>query len=108
MAYDEGLAQILRDALQGEPVTEKKMMGGLTFMVQGHMLCGVHKNGAMFRVGKPNYDTALAIDGVQPMTFTGRPMSGFVDCTDDVVVDDTRRTQLLTLARNFVATLPAK
>ena len=48
MAYDLGLAQILRDALDGQRIVEKKMMGGLSFMWQGHMLCGVHKGGAVF------------------------------------------------------------
>ena len=72
MTHDTGLAQILRDALQGDPVIEKRMMGGLTFMVHGHMLCGVHTGGAMVRVGKPNHAAALAIPGVGPMTFTGR------------------------------------
>ena len=108
MAYDTGLAQILRDALHGQPVTEKKMMGGLSFMVQGYMLCGVHKNGAMFRVGKPNYAAALAIPGVQPMTFTGRPMSGFVDASDEACADDHRRGTLLAMAQDFIRTLPPK
>jgi hypothetical protein len=108
MAYDTGLAQILREALTGLPVTEKKMMGGLSFLLNGHMLCGVHKNGALFRVGKPNYQTALTIPGAGPMTFTGRPMSGFVDVTDETCADDTRRGQLLALALGFVQTLPAK
>ncbi len=108
MGYDAGLTQILRDALQGQSIEEKKMMGGLTFMKNGHMLCGVHKNGAIFRVGKPNYDRALAIPGVQPMTFTGRAMSGFVDVSDEVCADDARRGQLLTMAQDFNATLPTK
>ena len=108
MAYDTGLAQTLRDALDGHPVTEKKMMGGLSFLLDGHMLCGVHKNGAMFRVGKPNYAAALAIPGVGPMTFTGKPMSGFVDVTDEAVADDPRRDALLALALGFVQTLPPK
>ena len=108
MAYDTGLAQILRDALHGHQVTEKRMMGGLSFMYQGHMLCGVHKNGAMFRVGKPNYAAALDIPGVGPMTFTGKPMSGFVDVTDEATADDARRDALLALALGFVSTLPPK
>lgn len=108
MAYDTGLAQILRDALDGSRTVEKKMMGGLSFMSDGHMLCGVHKNGAMVRVGKPNYDRALAIPGVRPMTFTGRPMSGFVDVSDEACADDTRRGQLLAMAQDYIATLPPK
>jgi hypothetical protein len=108
MAYDTGLAQILRDALLGLNVTEQPMMGGLSFMSHGHMLCGVHKNGAMFRVGKPNHAAALAIQGVQPMTFTGRPMSGFVDVSDAACADDARRSQLLAMAQTYIATLPPK
>ena len=108
MACDTGLAQILRDALHGQPVVEKKMMGGLTFLLNGHMLCGVHKNGAMFRVGKPNYAAALAMPGVGPMLFTGKEMAGMVDVTDEACADDARRDRLVGLARDFVFTLPAK
>ena len=50
MAYDPGLAQILRDALADLPITEKMMFGGLAFLLHGHMVCGVHKGGAMVRV----------------------------------------------------------
>ncbi len=53
MAYDEGAAALLRDELVGTgEVREQKMFGGLCFMVNGHMVCGVHKGGGMFRVGK--------------------------------------------------------
>ena len=108
MAYDEGLAQLLRDDLAEEPVSEKKMFGGLAFLYHGNMLCGVHQGGGMFRVGKAQQDQALAIDGAGPMQFTGRPMSGFVEVTDDALADDTRRSELMTLALGFVKTLPAK
>ena len=100
MAYDEGLAEILRDALDGTPgIIEKKMFGGLCFMLDGHMLCGVHKGGGMFRVGKDNFDAALAVEGARPMDFTGRPMKGFVDVSDEAVADDTRRAELIALAK---------
>ena len=108
MAYDPGLADILRDALAGDTIVEKKMMGGLSFLWRGHMLCGVHKGGAMVRVGAPNQAAALSLPGVTPMAFTGRPMTGFVDCTDDACADDTIRSQLLTMAKTFVLTLPPK
>jgi hypothetical protein len=49
MAFDPGLAQSLRDALADHPITEKKMFGGLAFLLHGHMVCGVHKGGAMVR-----------------------------------------------------------
>lgn len=109
MAYDEGLAEILRGDLNDLPaITEKKMFGGLCFMIQGNMLCGVHAGGGMFRVGKDNQAAALAIDGASPMAFTGRPMGGLVDVTDDAMVDDVRRAALMRLALDFVGALPAK
>jgi TfoX/Sxy family transcriptional regulator of competence genes len=108
MAYDEGLAQILRDDLAGETITERKMFGGLAFLLDGNMVCGIHKGGAMFRVGKPNDDAALAVPGCTPMMMTGRRMPGFVALTDDATADDARRGQLMALALGFVRTLPPK
>ena len=88
MSYDAGLAEILRGDLVGRPgITEKRMFGGLAFLVDGNMLCGVHPKGAMFRVGKANEAAALAVDGARPMDFTGRPMGGFVDVDADLVAD---------------------
>ena len=53
MAYDEGLAQIMRDHLAGMPgITEKNMFAGMAFMLNGNILCGVHIDGGMFKVGK--------------------------------------------------------
>jgi hypothetical protein len=108
MAYDDGLAQLMRDDLADERLVEKKMMGGLCFMWRGHMLCGVHKGGAMFRVGPAGQAEALSIPGVAPMAFTGRPMKGFVDCSDAACADDARRGRLMALARAFVSSLPAR
>ena len=109
MAYDEGLAELLRsDLADRRGVVEKRMFGGLCFMLDGHMLCGVHKGGGMFRVGKTRHDEALGIDGASPMAFTGRPMGGMVDVTDDAMVDDARRGQLMGLAIENVRSLPPK
>lgn len=109
MAYDPGLAQILRDDLAAlDGITEKKMFGGLCFLLNGNMLCGVHKGGGMFRVGKDNEPAALAVDGAAPMTFTGRKMGGLIDVSDDGLADDARRSRWLALAQDFVAALPAK
>lgn len=108
MAWDAGLAQLMRDHLAGEPVTEQKMFGGLAFLRHGHMVCGIHKEGAMFRVGKPNEAEARAIPGVTAMTFTGRPMAGMVDCSDDACADDARRGRLMALALGFARGLPPK
>ena len=109
MAYDQALAEVMRDALSDTPgIVEKKMFSGLCFMMDGNMLCGVHKGGGMFRVGKDNVEAALAIEGARPMDFTGRPMKGFVDVTDEVLDDDNRRATLIALAKDFVGAMPAK
>lgn len=109
MAYDEGMAQILRDDLIDlGGITEKKMFGGLCFMFNGHMLCGVHKDGAMFRVGKPREDEARAIDGAGPMTFTGRPMGGMIDVEDGAFIDDERRGKWVALSLINARSLPPK
>lgn len=108
MAWDEGLAQLLRDDLAAEAITEKKMFGGLAFLMHGHMICGIHKGGAMFRVGKANEAAALTVPGASPMLFTGKPMSGLVDCNDEACSDDARRGKLMSLSLGFVKTLPPK
>lgn len=109
MAYDEDLAAILRDALGGhQGISEKKMFGGLAFMLRGNMLCGVHERGGMARVGKANEAAALEMEGVAPMSFTGRSMGGFVDVADEAFEDDARRDAILALCFDFVGGLPPK
>lgn len=109
MAYDEGLAEIMRGDLASlAGISEKKMFGGIAFMLNGNMLCGVHKGGGMFRVGKDNEGEALALEGAGPMEFTGRRMGGMVDVTDEALVDDTTRAALMALSLDFVKALPAK
>ena len=109
MAFDEQLAGRVRKAMgHGAGVSEKKMFGGIAFMLYGNMLCGVHKNGGMFRVGKANEAAALAIDGVGEMTFTSRPMGGLVDVSDDAMEDDDSRHRVMALALEFVTALPAR
>lgn len=109
MPHDEGLAQILREDLADIPdISERKMFGGLCFMLNGHMLCGVSPKGCMFRVGKPREDAARAIPGAGPMQFTGRPMGGMIDVTDDAFQDDDRRGQWLKLSIENARSLPPK
>ena len=115
MAYGERLAQILADVLAEEDgITNKKMFGSFGFMNNGHMVCGVHKSKdktedmAMFRVGPDNYAQALEMEGVQELTFTGRPMKGFVECYSELLEDDARRGKLLNLALGFTKSLPPK
>ncbi len=109
MAYDEGLAELLRGDVQDlGNVSERKMFGGLCFMVDGHMLGGVHNGGGMMRVGKERYDEALKIEGTAPLSFTGRPMGGMVDVSEDALADDARRGALVALALENVRSLPPK
>lgn len=87
MAYDEGLAQIMRDDLCNViGISEKKMFGGLAFMYASHMVCGIHKDDAMFRVGKDQEAEAKAIEGAGDIMFSGRKMGGLIDVTDDMMI----------------------
>ena len=79
MAYNEALAERVREALASRPkVEEKKMMGGLTFMVDDKMCVGVLRDDLMARIDPDIYETALKKRGCREMDFTGRPMKGFV------------------------------
>ena len=80
MAYDEGLADRIRISLDTRSVEylEKKMFGGLAFMVDNKMCVGVTKNNLMARIDPEFYEEALTILGSKIMDFTGRPMKGFL------------------------------
>lgn len=80
MAFDEQLATRVRDRFKQRKVTfeEKRMMGGLCFLVDGKMCVGVEKNRLMARIDPEVYERALSRKGCVPMDFTGRPMRGFV------------------------------
>ena len=79
MAFDENLAGRVRDVLASEPgLTERKMFGGLAFMLGGHMCCGIVGDELMLRLGIDGAEAALDRDHVRPMDFTGRPMAGMV------------------------------
>lgn len=109
MAYDEGLADRIRDALAGERgLVEKKMFGGICFMLRGHMCVGVVKSDLMVRVGPDTYDDALSQPHARPMDFTGKPMKGMVYVATDGVDDEEALEAWLARAKAFVATLPPK
>lgn len=79
MAYDEQLADRIRRAMGPRPdVTEKRMFGGLAFLLDGKMFCGIVKDDLVVRVGPERYEAALAEAHVRPMDFTGRSMNGYV------------------------------
>jgi TfoX/Sxy family transcriptional regulator of competence genes len=73
------LAERVRALLHGTPsLNEKRMFGGLSFMVNGHMCCGIVDKNFVVRTGPDQHETALSQPHARPMDFTGRPMRGFV------------------------------
>jgi TfoX N-terminal domain len=109
MAYDEGLAERIRLVLSDRPaVAEKKMFGGLAFMLNDYMFCGVTNDDLMARVGPDNYRAALGKPHVREMDFTGRPMKGYVFVTPDGVESDADLQYWVDLCAEFVRTLPPK
>ena len=79
MAYDEGLGQRIRELLSNRrDVSEKRMFGGLAFMVGGNMCVGIVKDELMVRVGPEAYDERMRERHARKMDVTGRPMKGFI------------------------------
>jgi TfoX/Sxy family transcriptional regulator of competence genes len=109
MAYDEGLAQRLREQLHSVPeITEKKMFGGLAFLERGNMLVGVMGDELIARVGPAAAGPALARPGARLFDFSSRPMKGWVMIGGPVLEEDETLASWISDARRFVATLPAK
>ena len=84
MAYDEGLAQRIREAFDGRSdIVEKKMFGGLAFLCDGRMCCGINGGDLMVRVTEDEIEAVMRRPHVRPMDFTGRPLRGFVYVSAD-------------------------
>ena len=103
MAYDEELAERIRRGLRNMRVRfqEKRMMGGLCFMVNRKMCVGVEKNRLMARIDPAVYGASLRRKGCLPMDFTGRPMRGFVFVTPAGLATDDQLNDWLRLAVEF-------
>jgi TfoX/Sxy family transcriptional regulator of competence genes len=86
MAFDEALADRVRDLLAGQPVEEKKMFGGLCFLVGGHLAVGVLKKDLVVKVPAEEHDKFAARSGARPFDFTGKPMAGIL-YVDGAVLD---------------------
>jgi len=109
MAYDEGLAQRIRDELDDLPAaSEKKMFGGMCFLLNGNMCCGVVGEELMVRVGPEAYDDSLGQPHAREMDFTGKAMRGMVYVSEDGVEDDDDLRAWLGRGRAFAGSLPAK
>lgn len=109
MAYDEGLAQRLREALgEQQNVVEKRMFGGIAFMVQGNMSVGVVREDLCVRVGPAANDEALARPHARPMDFTKRPMHGWIFVSPEGYAEDDDLSFWVSAGVSFALSLPAK
>ncbi len=109
MAYDEGVAQRVREALEDRSdVVEKKMFGGIAFMVRGNMCVGVNGDSLMLRVGKERNDELLERPHVRQMDFTGKPMSGFLYLSPEGFESDNELSSWIDIALDYVLTLMPK
>jgi TfoX/Sxy family transcriptional regulator of competence genes len=109
MAYDERLAQQLREIYADIPgVVEKRMFGGLAFMVNGHMSCGVTNDDLMVRVGPKQYDVALKHPHAREMDFTKKPLRGFVYVASKGHESHEAMMSWVEMSLAFVGTLPPK
>ena len=109
MPVDQRVADRVRRFLRSKrEVTERKMFGGVAFMVRGNMICAVGKEHLMVRVGPVEYEAALRAPHAHPMRFTGKPMRGYI--TVDPAGYETRNglSFWLEKALAFVLTLPPK
>jgi TfoX/Sxy family transcriptional regulator of competence genes len=109
MAYDEGLAQRIRECLEDrEDVSERKMFGGAAFMLSGNMCCGVVADELMVRVGPEGYEEALAQPDARAMDFTGKPMRGMVYVGVSGIAEDEDLGAWIGRGVRFASSLPAK
>jgi TfoX/Sxy family transcriptional regulator of competence genes len=109
MAFDETVAGRVREALAGSPnIVEKRMFGGIAFMVRGNMCCGVIADRLMLRVGPVGYEAALSRPHARPMDFTGRPMKGMVYVEPAGFASGGDLKEWIAKATGFALSLPPK
>ncbi|MFO0806266.1 MAG: TfoX/Sxy family protein [Gemmataceae bacterium] len=109
MPFDESLAERIRESLaRRRGIAEKKMFGGIGFLLNGNMLVGVWKDSLIVRLDPDEYDEALAEEHVRVFDITGRPMRGWVMVDAVGLDDDADLKGWIDRARRHVKTLPAK
>ena len=89
-------------------MADKKMFGGIAFLLDGSMFCGIVKEDLMVRVGPARYEEALAQADARPMDFTGKPMAGYVFVAPEGYESDEALSRWVAWGQAFVSTLPAK
>ena len=109
MAYSEELADRVRDLLGGRgSVVERKMFGGVAWMIDGNMACGVMGDDLLVRLGREDAERALEEPHVGPMEFTGRRMGGFVLVDSAGIADAAGLGRWVDAGADYAASLPAK
>lgn len=109
MAYDEGVAERIREVFGDRPdITEKKMFGGVAFMHNGHMCCGIVGDMLMARVGPDAYEYSLGQAHVREMDFTGKSLKGFVYVEADGFAEDEELHEWIARCESFTGSLPPK
>jgi TfoX/Sxy family transcriptional regulator of competence genes len=109
MAYDEGLATRVRDVIGDRPgLAEKKMFGGLAFLLNGNMACGVRGDDLMVRMDPDASDAALAERGARPFDMTGRPMQGWLLVSADGHAEDDDLGRWVARGLDYAGSLPPK
>jgi TfoX N-terminal domain len=109
MAYDEALADRARAVLAiRDGLTERKMFGGIAFMIGGNMACGVLGDELIVRVPREDFDRALAEPDTREFDFTGRPMRGFVCVTPAGIAGDEALAGWVDAGADHAASLPPK
>jgi TfoX/Sxy family transcriptional regulator of competence genes len=102
------LEERIRASLIGLPFSEKRMFGGITFLLNGNMLCCASKKGLMVRVGKDAEPQALANPMAKRCDGAGHPMPGFISIEPDGISQDNTLASWLEMALAYVGTLPSK
>jgi TfoX/Sxy family transcriptional regulator of competence genes len=108
MAYDEGLAQRVREEMGDLPgYVEKEMFGGIGFMLHGNMAVGVIGEGLIVRVGQERYEAALAEPYAEVFDMTGRPMTGWVVVAAEGYASDEELERWVKAGVAYASSLPA-
>ncbi len=109
MTYDLGLAERTRATLEGKQgISEKRMFGGLSFMLNGNLVCGVLGDELIVRVGPDRTDELLSEPGTRPFDFSGRPMRGWIVVGQEVLRTERDLQNWVARATSFTSTLPPK
>jgi TfoX/Sxy family transcriptional regulator of competence genes len=109
MAYDEGLAQRIREILEELPeFDEKKMFGGICFLLNGNMACGIIKDDLIVRVGPEKYEDCLKSPNTRKFDITGKPMKGWVTVSCEGYESDRNLTRWVMRGADFALSLPPK